>query len=206
MPCRPHECVPLHVHTVCTGVPSGVRKSTFPSCGVWGFPVSLHPGKLTWNLKMDLRKTISLYNPVVFRFHAKFPVCIHSLPETIMVTWTVAPKGRRFSSTKRGLSTSMIVAGRVDLHSNVVHHIPPRLASLGLTPSAASRFWRRSISKPKRWKNSDGRRTDSSEGKTMSTTRCLMFVAGGVCVCVCVSDTGRLYDFVKLAGPPQPLD
>ena len=27
--------------------------------------VELHPGRLTWNLEMDLRKTIFLYNPVV---------------------------------------------------------------------------------------------------------------------------------------------
>ena len=36
----------------------------------------IHPGKLTWNLKMNLWKTISLYNPVVFRFHDKFQ-CAH---------------------------------------------------------------------------------------------------------------------------------
>ena len=45
---------------------------------LWGTDVPceyIHPGKLTWNLKMDLWKTIFLYNPVVFRFHVKFPVC-----------------------------------------------------------------------------------------------------------------------------------
>ena len=32
-------------------------------------PDMLHLGRLTWNLKMDLWKTIFLYNPLVFRFH-----------------------------------------------------------------------------------------------------------------------------------------
>ena len=36
---------------------------------------NIHPRKLTWNLKVDLWKTISLYNPVVFRFHVNFPRC-----------------------------------------------------------------------------------------------------------------------------------
>ncbi|CAK9071031.1 unnamed protein product [Durusdinium trenchii] len=29
----------------------------------------LHPGRSTWNMKMDLWKTVFLYIPVVFRFH-----------------------------------------------------------------------------------------------------------------------------------------
>ena len=32
-----------------------------------------HPGKLTWNLKMDLWKTSFLHKPVVFRWHVDFP-------------------------------------------------------------------------------------------------------------------------------------
>ena len=35
----------------------------------------IHSRKLTWNLKMDLWKTIFLYNPVVFRFHVNLPEC-----------------------------------------------------------------------------------------------------------------------------------
>ena len=34
-----------------------------------------YPGKLTWNLKVDLWKTIFLYKPVVFRFHVNLPDC-----------------------------------------------------------------------------------------------------------------------------------
>ena len=30
---------------------------------------ALHPGRLTWSLKMNIWKTIFLYNPVVFTFH-----------------------------------------------------------------------------------------------------------------------------------------
>ena len=37
-------------------------------------PLGLHPGRLTWNLKMDLWKAIFLYDPVVFRFHVNLPV------------------------------------------------------------------------------------------------------------------------------------
>ena len=36
---------------------------------------SVHSGRLTWNLKIDLWKTIFLYNPVVVRFHVNFPGC-----------------------------------------------------------------------------------------------------------------------------------
>ena len=34
----------------------------------------VHPGRLTWNLKIDLWKTILLYHPVVLRFHVNLPV------------------------------------------------------------------------------------------------------------------------------------
>ena len=38
------------------------------------------PGKRpTWNLKMDLWKTIFLYNPVVFRFHVNLQGCRQAL-------------------------------------------------------------------------------------------------------------------------------
>ena len=48
-----------------------------PSCLVY---FALHAGNLTWNLKVDLWKTISLYNPVVFRFHVGlFPGVFYSL-------------------------------------------------------------------------------------------------------------------------------
>ena len=36
----------------------------------------LHPGRLTWNLKMMVWKMIFLFNWVVFRFHVNLPGCI----------------------------------------------------------------------------------------------------------------------------------
>ena len=41
--------------------------------------LELHPGELTWNLKIDLWKTIFLYKPVVFRFHVNLPECNQEL-------------------------------------------------------------------------------------------------------------------------------
>ena len=38
---------------------------------------SVHLG-VTWNLKMELGRTMFLYNPVVFRFHVKRPGCTSS--------------------------------------------------------------------------------------------------------------------------------
>ena len=36
----------------------------------------LHPGRLTWNLKMMVWKMIFLFNWVIFRFHVHLPGCI----------------------------------------------------------------------------------------------------------------------------------
>ena len=36
----------------------------------------LHPGRLTWNLKMMVWKMIFLFNWVIFRFHVNLPGCI----------------------------------------------------------------------------------------------------------------------------------
>ena len=38
--------------------------------------VSVHPGRLTWNLKMMVWKMMFLFNWVVFRFHVNLPGCI----------------------------------------------------------------------------------------------------------------------------------
>ena len=35
----------------------------------------LHPGRLTWNLKMMVWKMIFLFNWVIFRFHVNLPGC-----------------------------------------------------------------------------------------------------------------------------------
>ena len=51
---------------------------------------------------------------------------------------SLAPKGRRFSSTKRGLSTSMIVAGRVNACCNRHHTLLRRLAARRSASSASS--------------------------------------------------------------------
>ena len=37
--------------------------------------VQLHPGRLTWNLKMMVWKMIFLFNWVVVRFHVNLPGC-----------------------------------------------------------------------------------------------------------------------------------
>ena len=36
----------------------------------------IHPGKLTWNLKMEVWKMIFLFKQVIFRFHVSFRGCI----------------------------------------------------------------------------------------------------------------------------------
>ena len=51
---------------------SGVKIPGFP----WGFPRHIHPGRLTWNLKMMVWKMMFLFNWVVFRFHVNLPGCI----------------------------------------------------------------------------------------------------------------------------------
>ena len=35
----------------------------------------VHPGRLTWNLKMMVWKMIFLFNWVIFRFHVNLPGC-----------------------------------------------------------------------------------------------------------------------------------
>ena len=40
-----------------------------------GIPHHLHPGRLTWNLKMIVWKMIFLFNWVIFRFHVDLPGC-----------------------------------------------------------------------------------------------------------------------------------
>ena len=35
----------------------------------------LHPGKFTWNPKMEVWKMMFLFNWVIFRFHVNFPGC-----------------------------------------------------------------------------------------------------------------------------------
>jgi len=40
----------------------------------------LHPGRLTWNLKMIVWKMIFLFNRVIFRFHVNLPGCKFAWP------------------------------------------------------------------------------------------------------------------------------
>ena len=47
-------------------------------CGAEIF--QLHPGRLTWNLKMMVWKMIFLFNWVIFRFHVILPGCICQTP------------------------------------------------------------------------------------------------------------------------------
>ena len=42
------------------------------------WPSTVHPGRLTWNLKMMVWKMIFLFNWVIFRFHVNLPGCIES--------------------------------------------------------------------------------------------------------------------------------
>ena len=44
-----------------------------PCQGLSKYPI--HPGRLTWNLKMMVWKIIFLFNWVVFRFHVNLPGC-----------------------------------------------------------------------------------------------------------------------------------
>ena len=42
--------------------------------GAWRI-CTLHPGKLTWNLKLEVWKMIFLFKQVIFRFHVSFRRC-----------------------------------------------------------------------------------------------------------------------------------
>ena len=43
----------------------------------------LHPGRLTWNLKMIVWKMIFLFNWVIFRFHVILPGCMKIIVATL---------------------------------------------------------------------------------------------------------------------------
>ena len=45
--------------------------------GLFLYMNDLHPGRLTWNLKMMVWKMIFFFNWVIFRFHVNLPGCIN---------------------------------------------------------------------------------------------------------------------------------
>ena len=53
----------------------------------------VHPGRLTWNLKMMVWKMIFLFNWVIFRFHVNLPGCNS--------TASLGKRGKLFSSCNR---------------------------------------------------------------------------------------------------------
>ena len=48
---------------------------------------SIHPGKLTWNLKMEVWKMIFLFKQVIFRFHVSFRGCNKNSSNFHVPTW-----------------------------------------------------------------------------------------------------------------------
>ena len=53
---------------------------------------TLHPGRLTWNLKMMVWKMIFLFNSVIFRFHVNLPGCKNTpLPFFVGHMFLLAP-------------------------------------------------------------------------------------------------------------------
>ena len=51
----------------------------------------IHPGRLTWNLKMMVWKMIFLFNWVVFRFHVNLPGCMigRRFPFPFLLKWSL---------------------------------------------------------------------------------------------------------------------
>ena len=71
----------------------------------------LHPGRLTWNLKMMVWKMIFLFNWVVFRFHVNLPGCSSffggggSKHDDVLISLGTCPPPRMQSSLFPGLWT-----------------------------------------------------------------------------------------------------
>ena len=55
------------------------------------FTMGLHPGRLTWNLKMIVWKIIFRFNWVIFRFYIILPGCIQSSPSFTTICGKSSP-------------------------------------------------------------------------------------------------------------------
>ena len=55
-------------------------------------PIDIHPGRLTWNIKMEVWKIIFLSKWVICRFHVNLPGCNRNKwPKVILVTAVISP-------------------------------------------------------------------------------------------------------------------
>ena len=68
----------------------------------------LHPGRLTWNLKMMVWKMIFLFNWVIFRFHVNLPGCIWTYSNVLVLSlvyalWVYACTGNQIVITQFSL-------------------------------------------------------------------------------------------------------
>ena len=53
------------------------------SVKIWRFNHGIHPGRLTWNLKISQLKRKIIFQTISFRFHVNLPGCkLHKLPAT----------------------------------------------------------------------------------------------------------------------------
>ena len=70
----------------------------------------LHPGKLTWNLKMNPWKRRFLLETIIFRFHVSFRG-VNSTASTLFPTWPGSPRPPQSCRCHRSLTLALFTWG-----------------------------------------------------------------------------------------------
>ena len=87
----------------------------------------VHPRRLPWNLKIDLWKTIFLYNPLVFRFHVNLPGC------TSLFNLSIASRLAAIASRLEAIASRLeTIAIRLEAIASRLEAIAVRLEAIAI--------------------------------------------------------------------------